>query len=228
MPDRLLPRVFEFVGGFASDLPTQTRQLTYWLKAENLLWEISKMAHKCGGATKINSSAVDSGADVVGMYDYWRAGTSGSFAQKFVIVTGTGKVFKDDMDGTYDYITGAASISTNVVPVFCQARDLLTIFTSANDTPLKWNQTGNVASLGGTPPAGRGMVFHVNRGWIWGVNANPSRLYYYSATDVEDWSGGDTGSIDIDPEDGDRITGVLSFKQVLIIRLSQSPMTHFL
>lgn len=217
MPDRLFPRIFSFQGGFQSDLPTQTRDLKYWLKAENILWEISGMAHKCGGASKINSSAVDSGADIVGMFDFWRAGTAGTFSQKFVIVTGTGKVLKEDMDGTYDDITGAASISANTVPVFCQARDLLTIFTSSNDTPLKWNQTGNVASLGGTPPVGRGMVFHVNRGWIWGVNANPSRLYYSSSTDIEDWSGGDTGSIDIDPEDGDRIVGAVSFKQVLIV-----------
>ena len=215
--DRFIPRVFNFGSvGFATDLPSQARELTHWLKAENCLFEVSGKVRKVGGASKINSTVVESGADILGMFDFWRGGGAASFTQKFVIVSNQ-KVLKEDMDGAFDDITGAASITANVVPIFCQARDLLTIWTSANDTALKWNMTGNVASLGGTPPVGRGMVFHVNRGWVWGVNANPSRLYYSSSTDIEDWSGADTGSIDIEPEDGDRIIGAVSFKQILFV-----------
>jgi len=78
--------------------------------------------------------------------------------------------------------------------------------------------TGNVATLGGTAPAGRGMVYHAGRGWIWGANANQSRLYYSASGNVEDWVGADTGSIDVAPEDGDRIVGVLpNYKKKLIV-----------
>lgn len=214
--DNFQSRIFGFQGGWATDLPTQSRELKYWLKAENCLFDVAGKVRKVGGAAKINSTVVESGADILGMFDFWRGGGAASFTQKFVIVANQ-KVLKEDMDGVFDDITGAASITAAVVPVFCQARDLLTIWTSSNDTPLKWNMTGNVASLGGTPPAGRGMVFHANRGWAWGVNANASRLYYSSSTDIEDWSGADTGSIDIEPEDGDRIIGACSYKDILFV-----------
>ena len=217
MADRLLPAVFGFSGGYATDLPTQSRSLDYWLKAENVIFTVSGIARKVGGANKVNATTITDSPDVTGMFDFWRNGAAASFTQKHVVVTANGKVYKDDMDGTYDDITGAATITADAIPVFCQARDLLLIFTDKNDTPLKWNQTGNVASLGGSPPSGRGAVFHNNRVWTWGDNSNPSRLTYGSSTTAEDFTGVDTGGIDIDPEDGDRIVGAISHKEILFI-----------
>jgi hypothetical protein len=217
MPDALGSTIIPLNQGFATDLPPQERQITHLRLAENVIYDVSGVARKLGGAAAINSVAISGSPDVTGMFDYWLGGTSGEFTQKFVVMTSDGKIYKEDMDGTFDDITGTATLTANAIPVFTQAMDLLTIFTDANDTPLKWNQTGNVAALGGTPPVGRGMVFHVNRGWIWGTKANPSRISYSAITDVETWSGGDSGSIDIDPEDGDWIIGAASYKQVLLV-----------
>ena len=203
--------------GFATDMPAQVRQLSHYTLAQNVIYELDGSIRKVGGDSRINATAITDGPSITGMFDYWKAGTSGSFAQKFVAMTSNNKIWKDDMDGVFDEITGAASITAGAIPVFCQARDLLLIANDKNDTPLKWNQTGNVASLGGTPPTGRGFIFHANRAWAWGVNANPSRLYYSSSTDVEDWSGADTGSFDLDPEDGDRIIGAASYKKNLFL-----------
>lgn len=203
--------------GFATDLAPQVRQLTHFTAAENVIYEVSGAVRKLGGDSRINSTAITGGPTLTGMFDFWLGGGAATFAQKFVAMTSDQKVYKDDMDGTFDDITGAASITASAIPVFCQARDLLTIWDDKNDGPFKWNQTGNIAALAGTPPAGRGAVFHVNRVWAWGVNANASRLYYSSSTDAEDWSGGDTGSIDLDPEDGDRIIGAVSYKRRLIV-----------
>lgn len=217
MADRTYPTIFNFKGGYATDLAPQVRELNFLARAENVIYELSGAARKVGGGARINSTQISGGPDVVGMYDFHRGGGAAAFTQQFVLVTGDSKIYKEDMDGVYDDITGAASITANTIPVFAQATDLLTIWTSNNDAPLKYNQTGNVASLGGTPPVGRGMVFHANRGWAWGANANASRLYYSASGNIEDWTGGDTGSIDIDPEDGDRIVGATSHKQNLII-----------
>ncbi len=120
-------------------------------------------------------------------------------------------------DGVFDEITGSATFGTNVIPVFCQARDLLTIWFSDNSTPLKFNQSGNVATLGGSPPAGRGAEFHVNRIWTWGDNSNPSVLTYGSSSSAEDFTGADTGTISVDPEDGDRIIRAVSHKGRLVV-----------
>ena len=215
--DRLTPIAFGFNGGYQTDLPSQARQLSYFLKAENCTFEVSGAVRKVGGAAAINSSAIASTPDIVGMFDYWKAGVAGTWAQDFVAVTANSKIYKEDMDGTFDDVTGAVTITADIVPVFCQARDTLLILTSAADAPVKYDQTGSAAALGGTPPSGTGAVFHANRVWIWGKQANPSTIYYCSYKDIEDWSGVDTGAIDIDIDDGDVIIGAASFKNNLII-----------
>lgn len=216
MADRLNTTLFDFQGGFATDLAPQVRELNFLVRAENLIYETSGAVRKVGGATAINGTAITGGPDVTGLFDFWLSGTGGISTQRLVAMSGDSNLWSSS-GGNFTSITGAAVLTANTIPVFAQARDLLTIWTSNNDTPLRWNQTGNVASLGGTPPVGRGMVFHVNRGWAWGTNANPSRLFFSSSTDIQDWTGADTGSIDIDPEDGDRIVGAASHKGRLIV-----------
>jgi hypothetical protein len=61
------------------------------------------------------------------------------------------------------------------------------------------------------------MVKHKNKMFAAGVHSNKSRLYYSDALNAEAWTGGDAGSIDIDPDDGDRITGLISHKNELFI-----------
>ncbi len=216
MADRILTKVITFNAGYATDLAPQVRELTFLDKAENIIYEVNGSARKVGGAAKINSSAITGGPSITGMYDFWTSGTGGTDTQKFVAVTSDGKVWKEDMDGTFDEITGAASISPNAIPVFAQMGDKLSIWFNTNDTPLKYTGTGNVTSLGGTPPVGRGCLIHANRPWAWGMNANASRITYGTSTDIEDWTT-DDGSIDIDPDDGDRIIGCASYKETLFI-----------
>ncbi len=215
--DKLLPKILGFNGGYVTDLPEQSRELNYWLKAENVIFEVSGAARKVGGATKINSTAISGGPNITGMFDFWYGGDVSTFTQKFVAMTSDSKIWKEDMDGTFDDITGSASISANATPHFSVIGDKLIIATDKNDTPLYWNTTGNVATLGGSPPAARGFCFHANRGWAWGANAHPSRLYYSATDNVEDWTGADTGAIDIDQRDGDRIVNVTPHKGALII-----------
>jgi len=203
--------------GLATDLPMQERQLTHYRTNENVMYEQSGAIRKCGGDSRVNATTIASSPTITGEFDFWRAGTNGTFTQKFVVMTSNSKIYKDDMDGTFDDITGSAVITSSAIPVFCQARDTLLIFTNLNDTPLKWTQTGNVDTLGGTPPAGRGGIFHLNRVWIWSGNDFPSRITFGSSTDIEDYTGADTGFIDIDPDDGDRIIGCAVYKKHLII-----------
>src|SRR3972149_6251204 len=217
MADRLFSTSWNFQGGFATDLARQVRQLNYLKKAENALYEVSGAVRKVGGSARVNVTAITGTPDVVGGYDFWLSGVGGSFTQKFVVVTGNGKVLKEDMDGVYDDITGTATIAADAVPVFATFTDLLTIWFSTNNTPLKWNQTGNVASLGGSPPTARTAAVHVGRLWAAGANATPSRLFFAGLGNAEDWTGADTGSIDVDPEDGDRIIGLASHKGRLLV-----------
>jgi hypothetical protein len=190
-------------------------------KAENIIYEISGAVHKAGGGTRLNSSALASGSPVLGQFDYWKAGASGSFTQVYVVTTDSGKVLCEEdpsgAAGTFTDRTGAVSIGAGAIPNFVQAKDVLIIFFSDASTPIKYNNTGAAAALGGSPPAGRCGCWHKNRPWIGGSNAFPSRLYYGAYGTIETWSGQDAGAIDIDSEDGDRIVGLASHKNSLLV-----------
>jgi hypothetical protein len=80
--------------------------------------------------------------------------------------------------------------------------------------PTSWDHI-TFQNLAGSPPNFAFSELHKDRLWSAGVVTLPSRLYYSGYTDPEDWSGAGTGFIDIDPNDGDAITGLASHKDQL-------------
>lgn len=217
MADRFNTTIVQFKGGFATDQSPQVREQTFLNAAENINYESSNSIRKFGGTAKVNSTVITGTPTITGGFDFWVAGSGGTFTHQYVVMTNDGKLYKEDEDGVFDDITGSASITTNAVPVFVQARDSLLIFTDKNDTPLAYTGSGNVASLGGSPPTGRGAAFHQNRVWVFGYNSSPSQLTYGSSTAINDYTGGDTGTVNVDPEDGDRIIGCAPYKNNLIV-----------
>lgn len=212
-----------FGGGWATDFgptvdvsPSQDGKVVipFLLDAEDLLFELDGGPHKSGGASKVNSSALESGAAVNGVYDYWRQGSSGTASRRRVVHCGT-KVLADTDDGSFT-TTLATGFESGKVPSYATFDDLL-IYSSDStvDVPRSWDQTTS-QNLAGSPPRFSFSVAHKNRLWAAGVQANPSRLYYSSNTDPEDWTT-TSGSIDIDPNDGDIITGLVSHKNELLV-----------
>ena len=70
-----------FSGGWATDYgPTAETgmdnygrvQLPFLVNAENVEYDLDGGPKKIGGATKLNSTEINSGAEVVGLFDYWR------------------------------------------------------------------------------------------------------------------------------------------------------------
>lgn len=219
MADRLFPKVIDLYQSYATDLPSQQREISYLPHAENVIFEQSRAIRKVGGGTRLNGTALTGGPSVLGQFDYWRQGTSGSPAQRFVVTTSDSKIYSEDpgTPGTFSDVTGAATIGANAIPNMCVARDVLVFTWSDASTPLQFNQTA-VSTLTNAP-SGRCVCYHAGRLWIGGTNANPSRVSYSSYTSITDWTGVDTGSIEqaFNPDDGDRIIGLASHKGVLIV-----------
>ena len=104
-----------FAGGWATDYgptvdlsPDQSGKVSipFLVDAENILFELDGGPHKIGGASKLNSSAVASGAVVTGVYDYWQQGSAGTPRRKRVLHAGT-VCMHDNDDGTFvDLFTG--------------------------------------------------------------------------------------------------------------------------
>ena len=213
-----------FGGGWASDYgesisvaPDQSGKVVipFLTDAQDCLYELDGGPHMIGGTTRVNSSAVASGAVVTGVFDYWRQGTAGTPSRRRILHAGT-VCLADTDDGTYATTLGSG-LQSGSVPSYFTFDDLL-IFSSdsTTDVPRSWDQT-TAQNLAGTPPRFSFGCAHKNRAWAAGIYTTPSRLHYSANTDPEDWTGAGSGSIDIDPNDGDMITGIVSHKDNLFV-----------
>lgn len=112
--------------------------------------------------------------------------------------------------------SGVSPFSNSSNICFSQFNDFLIMAQEGIVSPQSWDGT-TFQTLAGSPP--NFAITHKHRGRQWGANTttNPSRLYYSVSGDPEDWAGVGSGSIDIDPGDGDEITGIYSFQGELFI-----------
>lgn len=215
-----------FGGGFATDLGPSSdagpqgsgdvAQLVIpWLtRADNVMFELDGGPGQSPGTTKINSSALESGAAIRGCYDFWILGTSGTPLQKRVVHVGT-TIKADAADGVFSNI--ATGVSSSAVPSYATFNDELIISDDANSAPKKWTGTGSTSALSGSPPNFAFCVEHKGKLFAAGVPSNPSTLYYSVTHNHEDWTGSGSGNILIGTNDGSQITGLASYKNALVI-----------
>lgn len=92
------------------------------------------------------------------------------------------------------------------------------------DTPQQWDGSAgsmsNWTASSGSVPNGKYCLLHQNYVFVAGVSANPSRLYWCNiaagtGTDARDWPAANV--IDLDPNDGDQITGLGKAGPLLLV-----------
>lgn len=197
--------------GPSSDVVAQGNivRLPFLLEAQNVIYELDGGPHKAPGTAKLNSVVMEAGADVTGLYDYWISGTGGASTQHRICHVGT-TIKEDDADGTFvNLFTG---LESGKVPSYSTLNDIVIIASDSTvDVPKSWDGT-TAQNLAGSPPNFAFSIVHKNRVWAAGDVANPSRLYYSAFVNPEDWTGLGSGTIDINPNDGDRITGLVTHK----------------
>ena len=211
----------KFAGGWATDFgpttyvpPDQTGMMSvpYLRDARNIVFEFDGGVHKAPGTDNLNASSLESGAPIRGIYDYWRQGTVDSPTQRRIIHVGT-KMKYDQADGVFiDIFSG---LDPNAIPQYSTFDDLLIVGSSAAaDLPRSWDATTSQL-LAGSPPNFSFSVTHKNHQFAAGCFETPSRLYYSVPLNPEDWTNLGSGAIDVDPNDGDMITGIISHKDNL-------------
>jgi hypothetical protein len=212
-----------FNGGWATDFGPQyygtpdgnkTLAIPFLTNAENIVFELDGGLHKVGGTSNLNSSAIESATtEIRGLFDYWRQGSAAAPTQRRTVFANNGKVYADNADGVF--VEVHSGLTGSAVPCFSTYNDLMLFCTdSTADVPHSWDQT-TFQDLAGSPPRMSFIIKHKNRAWGAGNFAVPSRLYYSQGGNPEAWTGGDSGSIDIDLGDGDMITGIASYKNDL-------------
>lgn len=86
---------------------------------------------------------------------------------------------------------------------------------NGSGTPWAWDGGAGAAvnwtASAGALPNGKYLLYHADRMWVAGVTASPNTVYWSSVGDPRNWSSvapNDAGSVDIEPNDGDAITGL--------------------
>ena len=228
----------DFSGGLNADASPTSLEMNQALDLDNIILLPKSGFKQRNGNSLFNSSAMASGAAVHGI-GYYRQIDGDEWLMS---VCGTG-IFKSEMDGTMDTITGAVTVTTGQDNFWSYAQmNDTAIFVGgsrATDVPFKWTGTGNAAILAGTPPVGKWTIQANNRLFIGNTVANPSRVNWSILGNPEDWTGAGSGSQDISTNDGDEAVGaalvgtdhLLIFKQSsiheMIIRNSPFPVFPF-
>ena len=119
---------------------------------------------------------------------------------------------EDSSTSTWTAIAGAYNASESTFDVY---NDKLYVYNPTDDM-LEWTGTGAFTAYAAAPKGKFGKVYQ-NRGYVGGVPGNLSRLYYSVIGDVKDFSGGGSGFIDINKNDGYSITGIGESEGTLLV-----------
>jgi hypothetical protein len=188
--------VRNFIGGYCGNLPADQLQTNQANDLDNIVLKPSGLGFRTRlGNSKLNASAMNSGAAVQGLGFFlkgdltnWLMAISGAKIYSSSSVSGT----FTDVTGSYSGITAGA---TNKWDIFT-FNDAMIGFggdVTSPDVPIRWPGTGTVAALTGTPPQAYGGFTANNRVFGYRTNANPSTIYWSIIGNAQDWTGSGSG-----------------------------------
>jgi hypothetical protein len=166
------------------------------------------------------------GASVLNGTDWWPTSTE----QRQVVLLGNGTVRKDSGAGTFP-VTLATGLTVTQPSQFVDAGAektgqprKLVLFTGTNPPQVLAGDGATMTALAtpaadwtGTTQPLCGAV-HANRLWAAGNLSDPHRVYFSTVEDHEKFDDPTTsGSLPVFPGEGDRITGLLSYRGLLIV-----------
>lgn len=213
--------VLNMAGGQASNVPFTLLKQNQAISVDNVYATPAGGIAKRRGDDEFNAVAMVNGSTAIHGLAYMKF-ISGT--ETLLAVAGT-KLFKSDsLSGTMTDITGAVTITTGADNIWQSFKygDKIVFVGGAPDAPLVYNGSGNAAALGGSPPSGHFGFQHNNRGFIGSTAAAPSTLYWSIVSDVENWTGTGSGSIDIWSGDGDKLVGAAVLTTDIILAFKQS------
>jgi hypothetical protein len=174
---------------------------------------------KRNGYTALNTSAITSTPDIDGLH-WYEADLSGTKTRELINQAGD-KVYKmDDLDGTWDDITGSLTITAGSHASYENWLNSVWI-TNGTDPPYKWDGTGNAEQM--TVPTGLTDAKYVAQfnNYLFLANVvvsgtvHESRFYWSTIKDGDTWTA--TDFIDVSKDDGQEITGMIVLGDRLVI-----------
>jgi hypothetical protein len=214
----------DFKGGLVTNVPTTEVGINQSPDLDNVLI-LERGFSKRYGDSAFNSSAMNSGANVQGLTFYKPVS-----ATDYLVAVCGAKIYKSEMDGTMDEITGAVSVTANQnnIWTFTKLKDLCIGVGGAPDAPFKWSGSGDAAALGGSPVSGKFCFQARDRVFIGGPTAAPSTVYWPILSNPEDWSGTGSGNTTIETNDGDILVGGVALNNDIALLFKNYSIHHLL
>lgn len=210
-----------WIGGINTSLDAALIPPNQLTKANNIIFGVRGSRKKREGINFNWDTGATASAALIGLHDFW-FGTSSGKTQRLVSITDGKKVYSYS-SGTQsaDLFAGTAWGSSITKASVTTLNNLAIIgVDGASNVFKKWSGSGNIADLGGSPPAGSISREHLGRLWV-DNKANVDRLEYSTTANPEEWGGtGDSGAIDIGVGDGDQfgITAIFpTFQGILYV-----------
>ena len=139
------------------------------------------------------------------------------------LASGADKPSVQDITLSYDGTPSAAELATGFIAggqFYFAALLSKLVITNKLDAPRVWDGINAVATLAGSPPHAQYIATHKNYMFMAHTTSNSSRLHFSSVLNIESWPV--LNFIDVSPNDGDWITGLLPFDDYLIITKNRS------
>jgi hypothetical protein len=166
------------------------------------------------GYVHYNEIAITGTPQIGGIYSYIKSSTG----NQYLIVAAGKKLYKAANGNFTDITTTTGDYTENALWDFTTFNDLC-IAVNGEEAPQKYTGGSNFEALAGSPPAGASFVeIFQNRVFMAGEQNNPTKLSYSALSDPEDWTTtDDAGWIEVGLNDGQKITGLKAFYDVLVI-----------
>ncbi|MEW5820329.1 MAG: hypothetical protein AB1782_09075 [Cyanobacteriota bacterium] len=161
-----------------------------------------------------NDTAIINSPEVGGIYSYIKNSTD----NQYIIVAAGTKLYTTS-NGIFTDITRISSDYTNNTVWDFATFNNICIAVNGEDEPQKYSGGANAEDLGGIPPVGSKYIeIYQNRVFMAGETANPTKLSYSALSDPEDWTTvDDAGWMEVGLNDGQKIVGIKSFFDVLVV-----------
>jgi hypothetical protein len=190
--------------GLVTDAPNSELPINALSKANNVTFQNGRVSKQLGN-TKLNSTALDSGADIVCLFDYWPT----SALQRTIALTDSGKMFRDTGDGTFSsgtaIKTGLGSLTTDAHMMtggaeYASRNKKLFAFTGSSQIQVLSGDSSAPTALalpsadfatGNYPNFG---VLYQNRLCVMNVASNKHQLYFSTVSDHENFVGQNFGN----------------------------------
>ena len=203
---------FDLSKGLNNGFATTQIQDNEFSDLQNVVFTEGGNVKTRGGYIKINNTTIGNTTAGIGVFFYKQADGT-----KFLVsVWDDDTIHKMDYstgpDGEWDDITGALSFSAtaDTFVSFAVGEDLLLIEDGIGTTaPYVWNGTGDAAELSGTPPSATMVAYHKQMGFAAGNTSAPSTLYFSDLGDIENWTTGLSGNVNVETNDGTVITAII-------------------